>query len=101
MDGLPKKPEEDLLSWADSLKKTAPKSAPKSGDDSVASVLDDEFLKLGYPSTARLSILGDVGRENAWNRDTIFGGHNDPKNNARTEELSRGRASAGPNSTVI
>lgn len=54
----------------------------KRGDDSVASVLDDEFSKLGYPSTSRLSILGDVGRENSWDRNTIFRGHQDPKNNA-------------------
>lgn len=56
-------------------------------DESVPRVLDDEFAKLGYNSTARLSILGDVGRENAWRRDTIFGGHNDPKNNARNRGI--------------
>lgn len=60
-------------------KKSAPKAA---GDESVARVLDDEFSKLGYSDTARLSILGDVGRENNWNRKIIFGGHSDPKNKA-------------------
>jgi len=66
-----------------------PKAPPKPKDDAdgVASVLDDEFSKLGYPSTARLSILGDVGRENNWNRNIIFGGHNDPKNNARNRGI--------------
>lgn len=64
-----------------------PVKAGASGDESVPRVLDDEFAKLGYNSTARLSILGDVGRENAWRRDTIFGGHNDPKNNARNRGI--------------
>lgn len=58
------------------------KSLRPKGDGSVAAVLDSEFKKLGYGNTARLSILGDVGRENAWNRDTIFKGHSDPKNQA-------------------
>ncbi len=58
-----------------------PKKPAIEGAD-VASVLDDEFKKLGYSNTARLSILGDVGRENGWNRNTIFQGHKDPKNNA-------------------
>lgn len=48
----------------------------------VPRVLDDEFAKLGYSPTARLSILGDVGRENSWNPDIIFKGHSDPKNAA-------------------
>lgn len=64
---------------------TAPpvkKTSGTDGDDTVASVLDDEFSKLGYPSTSRISILGDVGRENGWNRDTIFKGHPDPANGA-------------------
>lgn len=52
------------------------------GDTSVPKVLDDEFAKLGYSDNARLSILGDVGRENNWNRSTIFKGHSDPKNGA-------------------
>lgn len=69
------------------LDKFAPKKPKAAGDDSVARVLDDEFAKLGYGDTARLSILGDVGRENAWDRKTIFGGHNDPKNNARNRGI--------------
>lgn len=47
----------------------------------VASVVDDELTKLGYGENQRLSILGDIGRENGWNRDVIFKGHSDPKNN--------------------
>ncbi len=50
--------------------------------ESVARVLDDEFAKLGYNDNARLSLLGDIGRENNWNRQTIFGGHADPANKA-------------------
>lgn len=50
--------------------------------ESVARVLDDEFARLGYTDHARLSILGDVGRENNWNRNIIFNGHSDPKNQA-------------------
>jgi hypothetical protein len=61
---------------------TQPKKPDVGGDPSVARVLDDEFGKLGYPAVARQSILGDVGRENAWNRDTIFKGHLDPANKA-------------------
>lgn len=80
MDGL------DELSKRFGVKLPTPDSEKKikslrpRGDDSVATVLDSEFKKLGYGNTARLSILGDVGRENAWNRDTIFKGHSDPKN---------------------
>ena len=54
----------------------------KTGDESVARVLDVEFARLGYNDPARLSILGDVGRENNWNRKIIFKGHSDPKNQA-------------------
>ena len=54
----------------------------QTGDESVARVLDDEFALLGYSDPARLSILGDVGRENNWNRNVIFKGHSDPKNKA-------------------
>ena len=57
-------------------------AANLSGDESVARILDDEFALLGYNDTARLSILGDVGRENNWNRKIIFKGHPDPKNRA-------------------
>jgi diguanylate cyclase (GGDEF)-like protein len=61
---------------------TPPAQPKEAGDDTVARVLDDEFSKLGYTPTSRLSILGDVGRENSWNRDTIFKGHHDPANDA-------------------
>jgi hypothetical protein len=54
----------------------------KLGDTDVASSLDDEFSNLGYSPAARLSILGDVGRENNWNPQTIFNGHSDPANQA-------------------
>ncbi len=54
----------------------------QAGDESVARVLDEEFARLGYSEPARLSILGDVGRENNWNRNIIFKGHSDPKNQA-------------------
>src|SRR5262245_28464009 len=53
-----------------------------SGDETVPTVIDDELVRLGWSPNARLSLLGDVGRENAWNRNTIFGGHSDPANNA-------------------
>ena len=56
------------------------------GDPSVARVVDDELSKLGWSDNARLSMLGDVGRENSWNRNTIFKGHTDPEN----KEYNRG-----------
>ena len=59
----------------------------KAGDETVARVLDDEFSILGYSDQARLSILGDVGRENNWNRNIIFKGHSDPKNRARNRGI--------------
>jgi len=58
----------------------------QTGDESVARVLDGEFARLGYSEPARLSILGDVGRENNWDRNIIFKGHSDPKN----KEYNRG-----------
>ncbi len=60
-------------------------SAPKGLD--VPAVVDDELTKLGYPDNSRLSILGNLGRENNWKPDIIFGGHNDPKNAARNRGL--------------
>ncbi len=60
--------------------------SPVAGDDDtvkVARVVDDELSKLGWSQPARQSFLGDMGRENNWNRKTIFGGHRDPKNNAQ------------------
>lgn len=64
----------------------------QSGDSTVASVIDDELTKLGWSDNARLSFLGDVGRENAWNRKTIFGGHVDPASytNGRGKIENRG-----------
>src|SRR5262245_59688153 len=59
-----------------------------SGDPSVARVVDDELSKLGWSDNARLTLLGDLGRENAWNRNTIFGGHIDP--NPRNRKFNRG-----------
>ena len=59
----------------------------QAGDESVARVLDDEFARLGYNDQARLSILGDVGRENNWNRSIIFKGHSDPKNRAHNRGI--------------
>ena len=64
--------------WPDSTLNTM----KRAGDESVARVLNDEFAKLGYNDPARLSILGDVGRENSWDRNIIFRGHTDPKNRA-------------------
>jgi hypothetical protein len=55
--------------------------SPIEGAD-VATVVNDELAKLGWSDNARLSFLGDMGRENSWNRKTIFGGHADPKNQA-------------------
>jgi hypothetical protein len=51
-------------------------------DYSVPKVLDDEFSKLGYNDTGREALLGNVGRENSFNRKTIFAGHQDPANGA-------------------
>jgi hypothetical protein len=59
----------------------------RAGDESVARVLDEEFSLLGYNDPARLSILGDVGRENNWNRKVIFKGHSDPKNKSRNRGI--------------
>ena len=73
--------DNDLLAWAKGLKPPKVPSKPTKDDkDSVASVVDNELSALGYPPTARLSILGDIGRENNWDRNTIFKGHTDPKN---------------------
>jgi hypothetical protein len=44
----------------------------------VARILNDEMIKRGYTPQARLSMLGDIGRENGWNANTIFDGHRDP-----------------------
>ncbi|HEX8637765.1 MAG TPA: phage tail tip lysozyme, partial [Pyrinomonadaceae bacterium] len=63
-----------------------PKSKQTGGDETVARVVDDELSKLGWSENARLSLLGDLGRENGWNRDVIFGGHSDPDN----KEFNRG-----------
>ena len=65
---------------------------PRGGDESVARVVDDELSKLGWANNARLSFLGDVGRENNWNRKTIFGGHTDPASytNGRGKIENRG-----------
>lgn len=73
-------PEDDVLSWAESLPVEKPRPKKKDTIDSTATVLDEEFTALGYPGTSRLSILGDVGRENNWDRNIIFKGHSDPKN---------------------
>lgn len=70
------------------LAQFAIKQSPKKvGDETVPRVVDDELAKLGWSDNARLSFLGDVGRENSWNRDTIFAGHNDPANNARNRGI--------------
>ena len=56
---------------------------PKKDDKTaVAETVDDELSKLGWSENARLSMLGDLGRENGWDRNIIFKGHSDPKNNA-------------------
>lgn len=69
------------------LRPEKPQAGGADGDESVARVLDDEFSRLGYSPTARLSILGDVGRENSWNRNIIFGGHADPANNEKNRGI--------------
>lgn len=53
----------------------------------VPAVVDDELGKLGYSDNARLALLGNVGRENSWNPDTIFNGHADPKNKSQNRGL--------------
>ncbi len=74
------------------LSKFAIKQPKPQGDESVARVVDDEASKLGWSENARLSFLGDVGRENGWNRNTIFGGHVDPASftNGRGKIENRG-----------
>lgn len=76
--------EDDILSWAEGLKVPEPK---KNDKDRIAGIVDEELASLGYPGTARLSILGDIGRENNWDRGTIFKGHKDPKNQAFNQGL--------------
>lgn len=44
----------------------------------IASVINDEAGKMGWSPQARLAFLGNVGRENAFNANTIFNGHLDP-----------------------
>lgn len=65
----------------------APKKKERSGGLDVPAIVDDELDNLGYPSASRLALLGNLGRENAWNANTIFGGHDDPKNSARNRGL--------------
>lgn len=48
----------------------------------VARVLNDEMMRMGYTPNARLSVLGDIWRENNWNMGAIFAGHKDPANGA-------------------
>lgn len=64
---------------------------PKSGDESVPRVIDDELAKLGWSNNARLSFVGDVGRENSWDRDTIFKGHIDPASNTNGHGIIKNR----------
>src|SRR5580765_5679227 len=66
----------------DGLEDFLKKKKSSSNDDSVPRVVDDELAKLGWSDNARLSLLGDLGRENGWNRNTIFKGHTDPGNGA-------------------
>jgi len=79
----------DLLKWADDFTKEKPSPSVSAKIDShkVASVVDDELTNLGYPSHSRLALLGNVGRENNWNPNIIFGGHSDPKNQAKNRGL--------------
>ncbi len=86
-------PDDKLKKLADAfgVKPEAPAKPTGSGktakgDASVGRVIDEELSNLGYGGTSRLSILGDVGRENGYNRNIIFGGHADPKN----QEFNRG-----------
>ena len=48
----------------------------------IAEVLNDEFSQLGYDDESRFTLLANIGRENSYNANTIFGGHNDPDNKA-------------------
>jgi hypothetical protein len=72
----------DAIHEKTNLPESSKRTVKHAGDESVARVLNDEFSRLGYDEPARLSILGDVGRENHWNRNIIFKGHSDPKNKA-------------------
>jgi hypothetical protein len=51
-------------------------------DDDVPRIVDEELRNLGWSDNARLSMLGNLGRENSWKANTIFAGHKDPKNAA-------------------
>ena len=44
----------------------------------IPAVINDEAMRLGWTPQARLAWLGNVGRENSFNSDTIFKGHLDP-----------------------
>lgn len=81
-NGLPQIDRTDDIKQEAKLPDLSKYTVTQVGDVSVARVLDDEFERLGYNEPARLSILGDVGRENNWNRTIIFKGHSDPKNRA-------------------
>lgn len=72
--------------WDGNYKAPTPKKAKKSESLDVPAIFDDELSSLGYPDSTRIAMLGNLGRENAWNTNTIFGGHSDPKNAA----LNRG-----------
>lgn len=84
-------PDNDLEKYVSQFKNSTTakdaRAASPGGDDSVARVVDDELLKLGWSDNARLSLLGDLGRENGWNRNVIFGGHSDPKNAAHNRGI--------------
>ena len=44
----------------------------------IPAVINDEAKRLGWTPQARLAWLGNVGRENSFNSNTIFKGHLDP-----------------------
>lgn len=71
-------PEDILDAYKRPVTPPQKKTSGIGGDETVPKVLDDEFAKLGYPAAARLSIVADTGRENSWDRNTIFQGHVDP-----------------------
>lgn len=73
---------------AESIWKDSPKPTAKSSKGlDVPAIVDDELDRLGYPEATRLALLGNLGRENSWNANTIFGGHSDPKNQAPNRGL--------------
>jgi hypothetical protein len=84
---MPDGNDDILKTIDDALGYQPPTTGRKYQSLDVPSIVDDELGNLGYSDNARLAILGNLGRENSWNPNTIFGGHVDPKNGARNRGI--------------